>query len=136
MKQITVNQFELMIDKIADPDLKKGLARAASLLEKRAKQNAPVGSGELRRSIYSEVDDTTVYVGSDLEYAPYVEFGTGLFSSLGNGRQDVPWRYQDAQGEWHTTYGMEPQPYLHPALEESKDEIKGFFIDSIKEALK
>jgi hypothetical protein len=31
---------------------------------------------------------------------------------------------------------MEPQPYLHPALEESKDEIKGFFIDSIKEALK
>ena len=42
-------------------------------------------------SITHEIEETsenrtTGAVGTNLEYAPYVEFGTGIFSSLGNGR--------------------------------------------------
>jgi HK97 gp10 family phage protein len=65
-----------------------------------------------------------------LEYAPYVEFGTGLFAENG-GRTDVPWCYQDDEGNWHTTSGMKPQPYMRPALEENRNEI----INILKEAI-
>lgn len=116
------------IDSIADPArLKAAMGRACALVERSAKQKAPKGNGDLRRSITSTVEDD----GSDikgivytpLEYAPYVEYGTGLFAEEG-GRQDVPWCYQDDQGEWHTTSGMHPQPYMRPALDENREDIK------------
>jgi HK97 gp10 family phage protein len=116
------------IDSIADPArLKAAMGRACALVERSAKEKAPKGNGDLRRSITSTVEDD----GSDikgivytpLEYAPYVEYGTGLFAEEG-GRQDVPWCYQDDQGEWHTTSGMHPQPYMRPALDENREDIK------------
>lgn len=65
-----------------------------------------------------------------LEYAPYVEYGTGLFAEGGNGRA-TPWSYQDEAGNWHTTSGMKPAPFLRPALEENQKRI----IDTIKEGI-
>jgi HK97 gp10 family phage protein len=42
-----------------------------------ASQLAPVDTGALRDSYRSEqVSETTVLVGTDLKYAPYVEYGT------------------------------------------------------------
>lgn len=35
-----------------------------------------VRTGRLRNSIANEHDDTSVYVGTNVEYAPYVELGT------------------------------------------------------------
>ena len=134
--KITINQLETKLNKLANLNYKKELERAAILVENEAKKKAPVGTGELRRSITHSIDDLTASVGTNLEYAPYVEFGTGLFAAEGNGRQDVPWHYQDAEGNWHTTYGQEPQPYLYPALEENKEQIKEIFMNGIKEALK
>ncbi|WP_299043873.1 hypothetical protein [uncultured Campylobacter sp.] len=43
-------------------------------------------------------------VYTPLEYAPYVEYGTGLFAVEG-GRADVPWSYQNDKGEWISTSG-------------------------------
>ena len=60
-----------------------------------------------------------------------VEFGTGLFAENGNGRKDVPWNYQDDKGEWHSTRGQKPQPFMRPALNENRTEI----IRIIKEGL-
>jgi HK97 gp10 family phage protein len=102
------------------------LKKACALVERSAKQKAPKGTGELRRSITSKVeangDDMQGVVFTPLLYAPYVEFGTGLFAENG-GRQDVPWNYQDDEGEWHSTSGMKPQPYMRPALNENREEI-------------
>lgn len=104
----------------------EALGRACALVERSAKQKAPKGNGELRRSITSKVErDGNELVGvvyTPLEYAPYVEFGTGLFAESG-GRMDVPWCYQDDEGEWHSTSGMKPQPYMRPALEENREQI-------------
>ena len=116
-----------MLDNIADPNkLRMAIGRACALVERSAKQKAPKGTGELRRSITSKVDivgdDVVGTVFTPLEYAPYVEFGTGLFAENG-GRTDVPWCYKDDEGEWHSTSGMKPQPYLRPALEENREEI-------------
>ena len=114
------------IDKIDDPyALHIALGKSCALVERSAKQKAPKGTGELRRSITSKVDDSKQegVVYTPLEYAPYVEYGTGLFAEDGNGRKDVPWHYKDDKGEWHTTSGMKPQPYMRPALEENREQI-------------
>jgi HK97 gp10 family phage protein len=107
-------------------ELKKALGQACALVEGDARKNAPKGNGELRRSIESRVeqdgDDLVGVVSTPLEYAPYVEFGTGLFAEE-DGRKDVPWCYQDEKGEWHTTSGQKPHPYLRPALHDNRQNI-------------
>ena len=107
--------------------LKQAMGKACALVERSAKQKAPKGNGELRRSITSEVieegGEVVGVVFTPLEYAPYVEFGTGLFAENG-GRKDVPWCYQDDEGEWHTTSGQHPQPFMRPALNENREKIK------------
>lgn len=111
------------LDNFADVEnVKKALQKACSLVERAAKQKAPKGNGELRKHIKSRVEGTEGIVFNPLEYAPYVEFGTGLFAEE-QGRQDVPWHYQDEKGVWHSTSGMKPHPYLRPALEENREEI-------------
>lgn len=52
-----------------------------------------------------------------------VEFGTGLFAESG-GRTDTPWSYQNDKGEWVSTNGIKPQPFLRPALEDNRGKIK------------
>ena len=103
--------------------LESALGKACALVERSAKQNAPKGNGELRRSITSKVEGTTGIVFTTLEYAPYVEYGTGLFAENG-GRKDVPWNYQDDEGEWHSTSGQHPHPFMRPALDENREQIK------------
>lgn len=108
-------------------ELTAAMQKAVLLVERSAKQKAPKGNGELGRSITSEVeaesDLITGIVYTPLEYAPYVEYGTGLFAEAGNGRKDVPWHYQDDKGEWHSTSGMHPRPFLRPALDENREQI-------------
>lgn len=116
------------LDNIADEEhLKRSIGKACALVERSAKEKAPKDTGELRRSITSKVEvegDTIVgIVYTPLEYAPYVEYGTGLFAEGGGGRQDVPWCYQDDEGNWHSTSGQHPQPYLRPALNENRERI-------------
>jgi HK97 gp10 family phage protein len=111
------------IDSFADWEkVQAGIEKACAIVERSAKQKAPKGNGELRRSITSKVDGTVGMVFTPLEYAPYVEYGTGLFAENG-GRQDVPWNYQDDEGNWHSTSGMKPHPYMRPALYENREEI-------------
>ena len=103
-------------------DLQQRIGQACALVEASAKRKAPKDTGALRRSITSEVNGTEGVVFTPLEYAPYVEFGTGLFAESG-GRKDVPWTYQDDKGEWHSTSGQKPQPFMRPALEENRQQI-------------
>lgn len=60
---------------------KKGLERGAKRIQKNAKHSAPVDTGHLRNSIKTKSqttqDSVEAQVFTNLEYAPYVEFGTG-----------------------------------------------------------
>ena len=80
-----------------------------------AKRLCPVDTGNLRNSITHQVQpsELAVYIGSNNEYAVYVECGTGKYYP--GGRQ-TPWVYQDARGNWHLTNGQRAQPYLKPAI--------------------
>lgn len=128
MSSITFEGLEELTDKLDslldEEKLKKALGKACALVERSAKEKAPKGNGDLRRSITSKVEGLEGVVYTPLEYAPYVEYGTGLFAEAGDGRKDVPWCYQDDEGEWHSTSGMKPHPYMRPALNENREEIK------------
>lgn len=124
-------ELEDKLDTMFDAEkLYMALGKACAVVERSAKEKAPKGTGELRRSITSKVVDNVGIVFTPLEYAPYVEYGTGLFAENG-GRTDVPWSYQDDEGKWHSTSGMHPQPYMRPALDENREQIKRI----LKEAL-
>lgn len=126
------------LDKLADTQqLNDTMGQVCALVERDAKQNAPKDTGALARSIQSKVENNNGsiqgVVFTPLEYAPYVEFGTGLFAESG-GRTDVPWSYQDDEGNWHTTKGQRPQPYMRPAIDNNREKIvrmikEGFSID-------
>ena len=131
--------LDKIIDKIEDFDdvreMTSAMQQACNLVESAAKDKAPKDTGALRRSIKSKVEVTgnsiEGIVFTPLEYAPYVEYGTGIYSDNGNGRK-TPWVYMDDKGNYHYTRGQHPQPYMRPALEENKDKI----INIIKGALK
>ena len=116
----------------------EAMGRACALVERTAKQKAPKGvTGDLRKFISSKVEksDTNIegIIFNPLEYAPYVEYGTGLFAENGDGRTwDLPWHYQDEKGEWHSSKGQDPHPFMRPALEENRDKI----IEILKEGMK
>ncbi len=78
-----------------------------------AKKATPVDTGNLRNSISHKVTEDAVYIGTNTEYAPYVEFGTGKYYP--GGRPDS-WVYQDDKGNWHRTEGSKAQPFLKPAV--------------------
>lgn len=101
------------------------LFQACMLVEGQAVALAAVHTARLRNSIDYVVDEAelTAYVGTNVEYAIYVEMGTGEFAENGMGRKGG-WVYQDPSGEWFFTWGQEPQPYLRPAFRKNKSEIE------------
>lgn len=129
-------------------ELEAAVNKGTLLLEREAKKKAP--KGEIRNSIASKTEGLTGTVYTPLEYAPYVEYGTGIFSDhpMG-GRKEVPWVYIEGSTSSphkktiHTeesakkavaylesmgldariTSGQKPQPYMRPALDENRDEI-------------
>ena len=111
----------------------KGLEKAAIRVEVDAKVNAPSDDGHLRASLTHELDGSKLQaaIGSNLHYAPYVEFGTGVHAVKGDGRK-TPWSYEDAEGNWHTTAGQHPQPFLEPALDMNKDAIQKDIANEVK----
>lgn len=126
------------IDSLVDiPGIESAMGKCVALVERSAKQKAPKDTGALRNSITSEVkSDGTDIVGivfTPLEYAPYVEYGTGLFAENGDGRK-TPWSYEDEEtGEKIFTRGQKPQPYLRPALNENREKIANILKGSISE---
>ncbi len=103
----------------------KWLLQACILVEGQAVLLAPVATSRLKQSIDYIVDDDELvgYVGTNVDYAIYVELGTGEFAENGNGRKGG-WMYKDPSGEWFFTWGIEPQPYLRPAFRQTKGQIE------------
>ena len=137
---IKFDGLDKLIGKIEDFDdvhaMTSAMQDACNIVESAAKDKAPRKTGALRRSIKSKVELTgnsiEGIVYSPLEYAPYQEYGTGLFAENGNGRK-TGWAYEDEKtGETIFTRGNRPHPFLRPAVNENKNKI----INIIKGALK
>ena len=56
--------------------IEQGLEAIGLAAEGHAKKETPVVTGRLRNSISHAVDDKAAYIGTNVEYAPYVELGS------------------------------------------------------------
>lgn len=111
-------------------DMCEKMDRACLAVEGEARKNCPVDQGKLRASIASETEATEEEIigriGSNLEYAPYVHNGTGIYAKDGNGRK-TPWGYTVKAGKYkgfHWTHGQKPQPFLENAKLTKKNEVE------------
>lgn len=129
-------------------DAAKNMEKVCLVVERDAKGNVTVDNGTLRASITHDVQLTSgMIIGkvfSNLDYAPYVEKGTGVYAEEGNGRM-TPWYvpeealqgghklptfqgkvtpvYGKSGKKYYKTDGMKPQPFLEPARDENKKKI-------------
>jgi HK97 gp10 family phage protein len=145
-----IDRLTKSFNKIAALELRDTMNDATKLVHGQAKDLAPVDKGQLAGSIHMQVKSTgdalegRVY--TNVEYAAYVEFGTGI---KGNGTypyqveglsleyRDKGWAYFDEdKGEWIYTKGQEAQPYMYPALKENEKTIKKMFKDGVHTKLK
>ncbi len=98
-------------------------------LEGQIKKETPVDMGILRASNTHQVivDDgeITILLANVMEYAPFVHQGTGIYAAAGDGRK-TEWAYMDAKGQWHTTDGQKPNPFMQRAIDKNKDKIARF----------
>lgn len=108
----------------------RALEKCGLTAEGYAKKLCPVDTGNLRNSITHQVDEAepAVYIGTNSEYAAYVELGTGKYYP---GGRPTPWVYQDAKGNWHMTHGQRAQPYLKPAVADNAQTYKKIIEDEM-----
>ena len=90
-----------------DRALVAALEEVGLVAEGYAKRACPVDTGRLRNSITHIVDEGTshVIIGTNVEYAPYVELGTRR---------------------------QKPQPFLKPAAEDHYSTYKGIFLKHLR----
>lgn len=95
-----VNELKIALKKKADLGaVKQVVKQNGAKLQVEAQRNAPVDTGNLKRSIRLDISDGGLTAKSEAaaEYAPYVEWGT---------------RY------------MEAQPYMKPAFNKQKEQFR------------
>lgn len=136
---IGLKELNKKLDLLTSIKTAKGaMEKSVATIETDAKEECPVQTGTLRRSITSDVSVSgTKVIGrvyTPLEYAVYVNYGTGIYSK--DGRTDVPWHYQDENGKWHTSYGQKPNPFMDRAFYKNEGTIQEIFENEYEEVLK
>ena len=126
------------VSRLLDRELPQTMHHIGSTAADIARSSHPYvnDTSRLTNSIASQSgrDGNTFWaqIGTNVEYAPYVEFGTGQKGSAS---------YTDRNGETHVTEGLtfkpewkgnKPYPYLRPALYD----FKGAYITMINNAVK
>lgn len=93
---------------------KKEIEKTIRNIERDAKRNAPVDTGELRQSIKGELTESGYngMVTASAPHAPYIEFGTGNLVEVPEGFES---QAAEAKGEGKRQVNIAPQPYLIPA---------------------
>ena len=127
--------------------MEKGVEDGCELIKKAAMQNLrgdPRGA-HLMSSIQTQVQAAGLTVtgavgvgaatGIDGEagenFGIYVHEGTGIYSRTGMGRQDVPWFYEDAEGNGHLTSGMASNPFLENAYNSEGQKVAQLIAEAI-----
>lgn len=80
----TQRKLEQVIADLQGAPMLNAMRDATLMVQATAKEEAPVDTGRLRASITPEVrggpDEVVGAVGSNVDYAPYMELGTGTFA--------------------------------------------------------
>lgn len=119
---------------------RKALETIGQKAEGYAKKLCPVGTpestgiagyrgGTLRNSITHRVENgDTMAIGSNVEYAPYVELGTGPHFT-----PPPEWeQFTTERGSGVGRAYVKPRPYIRPAIEEHRDEYQNIVERELK----
>lgn len=137
------------LNKIGTLDVRATLNKATTMVYAQAKELAPVDEGYLAGSIRGKVkkikDGYQGIVYTNMEYASYVEFGTGIkgdgtypykIEGLNLTYKSEPWvYYSEKEEKFIFTTGQEAQPYMYPALKNNEKRIKKLFNEGVKTEL-
>ena len=121
MKEAIRNIQDWEVEKIRQSRLQ--VERSAINIEREAKNAAPVDMGILRSSIAKTVtasDSGRVLeaeVGTNVEYAPFVEFGTGSGVSVPAGQEEFAMQFKGKTGRKRN---YPARPFLFPAWERER----------------
>ena len=109
----------------------RALEKCGLVAEGYAKKLCPVDTGNLLNSITHTVDEQepAAIIGTNNEYAAYVELGTGKYAE---GGRPTPCVYQDAKGNWHMTHGQRAQPFLKPAVADHAAQYRDILESELK----
>lgn len=116
--------------------LVRGIKKATIKVQGDAKLLAPVDTGRLRNSIQAETKEiggkVVGRIFTNLEYAPYVEFGTG---QRGEASPSPPKSPDDLyyRQDW---VGMGAQPYMYPAAKQNEKIVPKIVGDEIRKELR
>jgi len=116
--------------------LTNGIRKATIKVQGDAKLLAPVDTGQLRNSIQAETkQESGKVVGrvyTNVEYAAYVEFGTG---QRGEASPSPPKSPEDIyyRQDWA---GMEAQPYLYPAAKQNERKVPEIVAAELRKELR
>ena len=115
---------------------KKALERGAKKIQKNVKYLTPVDTGYLRNMIKTKSEETQIgaeaQVYTNVDYAPYVEFGTGQRGSESNIDRPEGVAYK---ADWK---GQSAQPFMTPAYLHAKNtgEVEQEVIKSIEQDIR
>ena len=132
---VTFNDYSDEVLEAFDEACERALERCGNQAEGYAKDLSPTpDTGRLRNSISHKVVDSepAVYIGTNVEYAPYKEFGTGHYSTIGGGTPKEKWAYMGDDGKWHIGRPQKPQPFLKPAVADHQGTYRNIFKDELK----
>jgi hypothetical protein len=102
------------------------LGDTARYAQNSARFNARFRSGELRDKIELHPENAGLeqVVVADALHSIYNEFGTGIYATGEGGSQaeQIPWVYYDEYlGQFFTTEGLRPQPFMRPGYDAAVD---------------
>ena len=141
---VRVNNINRVLEHLDDA-CERTLEEIGQAAAGHARDRAPVDTGALRDSyMHDVIDNRHVRVGSPLEYAPFMELGTGpnyehppdwVTNLARRGHHDVdPWWYMDDDGEWHQGWFVRSQPHLRPAFLDHVNEYERIFARNLRNA--
>lgn len=78
-----------------------------------AVQRVPVDTGFLKNSINAQYQNMHGQVEATMNYAPYIEFGTGGMVNVPEGLETYAMQFK---GKGDARVSMRPQPFLYPAF--------------------
>lgn len=139
MANIAIEGLDRLLAKLdslggdAEKALQDGIDKATRRVKRDAKLLAPVDTGRLRNSIQSKTTNADGriegVVSTNVEYAPYIEFGTG---QTGENSQAIKPEGISYRHDWK---GQKPQPFLFPALVQNENSIKKDIASTVKKAI-
>ena len=162
-----MSNIDVYLDKVVKAvNNPKNLKEAGQYVQGAARLLAPADSGYLRNSIFLDVEQTDDGLGAkiytNLQYAPYVEFGTGPRGAANHEGISPnvtptytlePWWIHESQidpgvaerygwfyidtdaGRFYKCEGQPAQPFMYPALHDNVKTVLDILDKGIKSAM-